>query len=416
MVEAMHAKVIDGAPAVWDGRRYRMGVQAIKDVVQWLCPRVNRSQKAEVADWVGSAAPRVESATAFDGRRYVAFANATVDCSTMEAVEPSPDMFITGVLTCDYDPEARSGDVRRFLASVSAGVPEVTSALLDVTAACMTSSHVLNQSPLLIGVSAEGDGTASNGKSTFINALRALLGSENYSSLDPATIGQRFQSARLMGRLANLGDDISPEYLSGDALSVFKKIVTGETIYCDVKGGDGFEFVPTATQVFSMNDIPRLGDSTSGVMRRLAPIPFRAHFDPEKPGFDPDIGRKLATRGAAATLAFMALSHVERVAERGVITAIPGAAEFVEQVRRNNDSVAAWIWENGITAEKLAYGIVEVAEAYRDYKAQTIDATKKPVDSGNFTRKVLKLVPNVRTVRDQSGGRDRKLFEIADMG
>ena len=54
-----------------------------------------------------------------------------------------------------------------------------------------------------------------------------MLGKQNISSLDLKKLGDRFSTVMLFGRLANIGDDISDEFIM-DA-SIFKKIVTGET-------------------------------------------------------------------------------------------------------------------------------------------------------------------------------------------
>lgn len=123
---------------------------------------------------------------------------------------------------------------------------------------------------MLIGKAGGASGKASNGKSTYLNWLRSILGTENTSSLDIATLGQRFQAGRVVGKLANLGDDIPDGFLRGDELSMFKKLVTGDAIYTDVKNGDGYEFRPSASMVFSMNSVPRLSDTTDGIFRRLA--------------------------------------------------------------------------------------------------------------------------------------------------
>ena len=78
--------------------------------------------------------------------------------------------------------------------------------------------------------------------------IKALLGGDNYSTLDLETLGHNdFQVGQLVGKLANIGDDISNEFVKGGVLSVFKKIVSGDDVYTDVKGGQGYHFRPYCT-------------------------------------------------------------------------------------------------------------------------------------------------------------------------
>ena len=50
----------------------------------------------------------------------------------------------------------------------------------------------------------------------------------------------RFKTAEMAGKLANIGDDISDEFIGNSA--IFKKLVTGERVSAEQKGRDPFEF------------------------------------------------------------------------------------------------------------------------------------------------------------------------------
>lgn len=66
-------------------------------------------------------------------------------------------------------------------------------------------------------------------KSTLLNMLKTMLGKRNTSVLDlKSWVTDFLVTVMLFNKLANIGDDISDEFVTDAA--EFKKIVTGETI------------------------------------------------------------------------------------------------------------------------------------------------------------------------------------------
>lgn len=345
VMERNMARIIDGAPAVWTGEHWEFGAHAIGRCCLEIADRAKKADKSEVMSYIMDKAPHVSADNSFDGRHYVQFANCTFDVMDWREVEPRPSMYITNKLPVELDFTIGPNEADTFLDSIAGGDPDVVAALKEVMGACMCSKRVLSQSPMLIGRAGGASGKASNGKSTYLNWLRQILGTENVSSLDIATLGQRFQAGRVVGKLANLGDDIPDGFLKGDELSMFKKLVTGDAIYTDVKNGDGYEFRPTASMVFSMNSVPRLSDTTDGIFRRLAFIPFRNRFAPGLPGYDPDMAAKLAKPDVLKRGAALGLLALAELIDRGGLTPVPDMVAEVEEVRQDNDSVSRWLFE-----------------------------------------------------------------------
>ena len=343
------ARIIDGAPAVWTGEHWEFGSHAIGKCCLEIADNAKKADKSEVMSYIMDKAPHVSADNSFDGRHYVQFKNCTFDVMDWREVEPSPSMYITNKLPVELDFTMGPNEADEFLDSIAGGDADVVAALKEVMGACMCSKRVLSQSPMLIGRAGGASGKASNGKSTYLNWLRQILGTENVSSLDISTLGQRFQAGRVVGKLANLGDDIPDGFLKGDELSMFKKLVTGDAIYTDVKNGDGYEFRPTASMVFSMNAVPRLSDTTDGIFRRLAFIPFRRRFAPGLPGFDPNMAAKLAKPDVLKRGAALGLLALGELIERGGLTSVPDMVAEMEEVRQDNDSVARWLFEECVT-------------------------------------------------------------------
>ena len=415
------ARIIDGAPAVWTGEHWEFGSHAIGKCCLEIADNAKKADKSEVLSYIMDKAPHVSADNSFDGRHYVQFKNCTFDVMEWREVEPSPSMYITNKLPVELDFTIGPNEADAFLDSIADGDADVVAALKEVMGACMCSKRVLSQSPMLIGRAGGASGKASNGKSTYLNWLRQILGTENASSLDISTLGQRFQAGRVVGKLANLGDDIPDGFLKGDELSMFKKLVTGDAIYTDVKNGDGYEFRPTASMVFSMNAVPRLSDTTDGIFRRLAFIPFRRRFAPGLPGFDPNMAAKLAKPEVLKRGAALGLLALGELIERGGLTPVPDMVAEVEEVRQDNDSVLRWLYDCAITAEGLDGRVV--SDVYDDYKRWCYDSgernpfarrtwTSRVKESVTFVtngaQKTLESIPG----RSEQGGKVSRHFKI----
>lgn len=415
------ARIIDGAPAVWTGEHWEFGSHAIGKCCLEIADNAKKADKSEVMSYIMDKAPHVSADNSFDGRHYVQFKNCTFDVMGWREVEPNPSMYITNKLPVELDFTIGPNEADAFLDSIADGDADVVAALKEVIGACMCSKRVLSQSPMLIGRAGGASGKASNGKSTYLNWLRQILGTENVSSLDIATLGQRFQAGRVVGKLANLGDDIPDGFLKGDELSMFKKLVTGDAIYTDVKNGDGYEFRPTASMVFSMNAVPRLSDTTDGIFRRLAFIPFRKRFAPGLPGYDPNMAAKLAKPEVLKRGAALGLLALGELIERGGLTPIKDMVEEIEEVRQDNDSVVRWLFDCGITGEDLVGRIV--ADVYDEYRQWCHDSGERnPFARRTWTTRVRESVTfetfetlqtlGIKAKRSEQSGKVSRSFVI----
>ncbi|HCG61052.1 MAG TPA: hypothetical protein DEV22_01320 [Collinsella sp.] len=390
IIDKRMARIIDGAPAVWTGTRWDFGARAIKRATVAVCRKAKIKDKNEVLSFVMDSAPRVSSSNAFDGRYYVQFANCTYDVLSGECVTPEPSMYIIGTLPIALDMDAPIGLADSFIDSISAGDDAVKTHLCEIIGAAMCSSQIVSQAPMLIGRARGGAGKAANGKSTFINWLAAIVGSENVTSLSIDDFGNRFNKGMVVGKLANLGDDIPDGFLQGDQLSTFKKMVTGDSIYADVKGTDGFEFRPSALQVFSMNTIPRLSDTTDGIMRRLDFTPFRAEFRPGDISYDPNMEKKLSQRNVLERGALLGLMALPDLIERGRFTDIPDMRDELDAVRIDNSSVARWVTDECVEPQWLDGR--SVAEAYKAYTDWAEEAGERYVrNRSEFSKSLIEF-------------------------
>jgi putative DNA primase/helicase len=143
--------------------------------------------------------------------------------------------------------------------------------------------------------------------------VSTLLGEDNTANLDLCEIGDRFRTAELTGKLANIGDDINDEWISNTA--IFKKVVSGDTVTVERKGKDPFRLRSFAKFFFSANSLPRLGrgKDSSAVLDRLVIIPFDAKFTKNDDDYDPFIKYKLREETVMEALISKAIPALKEV-------------------------------------------------------------------------------------------------------
>ena len=328
--------MIGGAPAVKIGDIYRTGWGGINTLINERHRGAKICNRREVHAWLTDQAPKRE----ISPWNLIAFQNGVFDLKSHEfRAFDDEDVFIN-VIPHNYNSDAGAyGDaINQFLEDVSGDDLSVYANLLETIGLCMLHVSRYEYAPVLLGRGA-------NGKSVFMKFLRYILGDENVSTLKPKDVDKRFQAVALVGKLANLSDDIANGYLDGDSCSQIKNIATGDPIHTDVKGTDGFDFVPCCTMVFSANEFPRLADTSDGMMRRLFPIEFTQRFIGEN--CDKHIFDKLANEECAERAIFEAVNMLQCLIERGEMTPNNSSLRIKQEIVTDNSTVLQWVEDAG---------------------------------------------------------------------
>ena len=120
-------------------------------------------------------------------------------------------------------------------------------------------------------------GEGSNGKSTFWNTIRRVLGSYSGSiSADTLTVGCRRNVKPELAEAKGKRLLIAAELEEGTRLntSIVKQLCSTDEVAGEKKYKDPFSFIPSHTLVLYTNHLPRVGAQDEGIWRRLIVIPF----------------------------------------------------------------------------------------------------------------------------------------------
>jgi len=168
----------------------------------------------------------------------------------------------------EYDPEAKSEDLDRFLAEVF--LPDCIPLIEEMLGYLMLPSTSLQKAFVAIG-------SGGNGKGTFLKILTHLIGEDNVCSMSLHQIQEdKFAAAGLLGKLANVYHDLDPRVLQ--STGKFKSIVSGDPISAERKYKDHYSFSPFTRLVFSANEFPRSTDKTDAYFDRLIFVEFPNRF------------------------------------------------------------------------------------------------------------------------------------------
>lgn len=395
------ACLLDGMLMIWDGKGYQAGRDRVIRFAVNLRPSLKTSDIKELMNYLENRAPEAAAPSS----RFIAFLNGVFDLETGQVLENTPELRVPNLISHVWNPDAECPALDAALASWSCGREDIQAALVELIGLCMYRGREFQSGIFLTG-------SGANGKSTFLNVLMDVLGPENTSSLDIWSFGERFQTNALVGMLANIGDDIANERLSGKALAVLKKVTAGNWVSAEIKGAETYNFRPYATCVFSCNRMPRLADNSEGMYRRFRIIPFLASFPSQSGSCNIHLERELSGEDAMQRAVFLGVRALMEALARGGLTQIAEQEDMVDDIRKENSSVYQFACEELGKGTPEAVSIYDhpTREIYGSYKAYCEEAGLRPVSRNNFSTEMCALYDAATKKVRIGGGNPRAVF------
>ena len=324
---------IDGQLHVYSEGVYIEGKRRISQSARQEIPSIKSNQIKEVMGYIDDMCEEIKELA---NPRYIAFNNGIFDVETGELQDFSPDIVIKNKIKWDYNPNAYSEIMDKTLNKLSVNDPEVRSLLEECIGYCFYRANPRNVAFFLTG-------TGSNGKSVFLDMIDNLLGKENSSSLSLHKLNDRFSTALLYGKLANIGADISSKFIEGEAVATFKNLTSGDSINAEYKNENSFKFKPYAKLLFSANEMPKMKDANFALQRRMKMIPFDATFSETDEDYDSNIGEKLNSEEAMEYLINIAIEGLRRILKNQKFTDSKRVNERLKGYMMELDSVQAFL-------------------------------------------------------------------------
>lgn len=383
---------------IYENGIYKSGYAGIEGAMIELIPDLKKAQRTEVLAYLEIL---IRDNTEPAPAHLIAFRNGLLNVLDDSFIPFAPDHIITNRIEWDYNPNAYDELTDKTLDKIACQDGPIRALLEEAAGYCLFRRNELGKAFILTG-------SGSNGKSTFLNMVKFMLGRENVSSLDLKKLSDRFSTVMLFGKLANIGDDISDEFMVDT--SIFKKIVTGETIDAEQKGQPKFEFEPFVKLFFSANNIPRMGKGRDwdAIKRRLIIIPFAAKFSPDDPDYVPFIGDKLRTQSAVEYLIRVGVEGLKRVLIARQFSKSDKVQRELDEYEESNNPLLAFVRE----CEEEGYFIENqpTGEVYERYAEFCIANNLKPMSKIEFSKALNKML-NFESAIKRIGSKTVRVFQ-----
>lgn len=370
LVSEFHIVRINGQLHIYDDGVYKLGYERIEAAMIEYIPGLTKSRRAEVVAYIELL---VDTDVEMSDAKYICFRNGIYNIETNTLQPYTPDIIVTNKIDWNYNPEATNADIDRTFDKLACNDPNIRALLEECVGYCFYRRNELRKSFMLTG-------EKRNGKSTFLSLIENLLGRENCTSLDLKELGDRFKTAELFGKLANIGDDIGDEFIGNPA--VFKKLCSGNTINAEHKGRDPFDFNNYSKLLFSANNIPRIKDKTGAVISRLVIIPFNATFSKSDPDYDPYIKYKLQTENAMEYLINLGLSGLRRVLVNYEFTESDKVQHELKEYEELNNPILLFF--NDINRDELLNN--STRDLYKRYSVFCAENNFNPMSNVEFSK------------------------------
>lgn len=388
-----HIYKINGGLHIYKDGYYQYGYDEIQKCMIELIPNLKDTQRKEVLKYLELIAPEKEVADA----NYIAFNNGVYNLVT-DTLEPyTPDIVMTNKIPHDYNPDAYSELADKTLNKIACNDPQVRALFEEYIGYNFYRRSELGKAFIFTG-------DKSNGKSTFFNVMDKILGKDNISALDISELGDRFSTAMLFGKLANIGDDIGDDFLSGKAVSMFKKVVTGDRVKAERKGEDPFEFNPYAKFTFSANEIPKMRDKTGAVIRRLVIIPCDAKFTKEDPDFRPFIKYELIEESCLEYFIRIGIEGLKRVLANNSFSESDRCVQQLKDYELENDNFLQFI--SGLDADDFDNKTSQ--EVYLRYTG-SLTGSQSALNKFSFSKRLCKVF-GLKTTQRKIDGKVYSVF------
>ena len=348
---------------------YKDGVYTsnIKEIEKILLKYINNSVSSNRTEVIKYLEILAENKT-LDSTKYVLLDNGVLNLETKELLDYSPKYIIKNKIPHNYNPDAYHELLDKTLNKICCNNHELRLLIEEMIGYTLFRRNELRKCFILTG-------NGKNGKSTLLDILKELLGKENISSVSLDELNDRFKTFQLDGKLANIGDDISDKYIEDN--SVFKKLVTGETVNVERKGRDPYDFENYSKLIFSCNNLPRINDLSDGLKSRLMFIPFNAKFSADDSDYDPFIKDKLMTNDSLEYLLKLGLDALNRTLYRKEFTKVKVVEDAWKEYERINNPILEFIEEHKIENES-------VNDVFRQYQVWCVESGLKAVSKSKF--------------------------------
>lgn len=253
---------------------------------------------------------------------------------------------------------------------------------------CLTKDTRKEKALLLLGASRSG-------KSTILETLGAMLGKHNCSYVTMDFISNPQYTPLLMNKLVNIDTDVNTK--ADGFESKFKTITSGETLTCNQKFVETYDFDPYCKLAMGANTFPRVTDHSMAIYNRLILLPCDRVFELH----ERNMGLKDQLKNELFSILKWAAVGLNRLNERGHFEEKDFMKDAIEELREESNPVDVFFKEN-ILVDTESNCYITKAELYERYRSWAIkDNQQFALSSIKFAKVVCNKYARVTEKKSQ---------------
>ena len=381
LIDTLHLKYFNNSLIMYDNTKYVTANEHF--LTSCIIKYINSSASQQLCSSTLFYVKNIlydDEATVSVNTDFVNFKNGLLDLKNNRFIPHTPEIFTINQVKINYieDFKEDNNEVNQYLDDICNHNLKRKKALLQIIGYCMTSRNNIQKFVIFYGP------TASNGKSTLVKIIVAIIGNENVSHKSITRFSDKFGSNGIQGKLLNIVAELPQKRVKDTAN--FKSTISGDTFEDDVKHDPSTDITAYIKHIFAANELPVVDDKTEGFYRKVNILLFDNKFDVKTSTFDID--------------AFMSKQNLDYLGNLAIREYLEmcnsGSLEFANQeesdvllkaYKDENDTVASFLLSD--KALEFIYGNWVnrkfVFNLYKDYCSLT---GLKPIGLHSFYREL----------------------------
>jgi P4 family phage/plasmid primase-like protien len=192
------------------------------------------------------------------------FQNGLLDIKSLELSKHTDELMTTIQIPCKWRGEAAETPFfNDFLKNLTSGDQKTQKLILEYIGAIVSNVQGWRYKKAMFLY-----GAGNTGKSTLINLITRILGSENVAERDLKSLNERFGKTAAYNKRLIYSNDLS--YMKVEENAIFKNLTGGDAIAVEFKNKEPFDFKFKGFLLYGMNELPRFGgDKGEHVYNRI---------------------------------------------------------------------------------------------------------------------------------------------------
>lgn len=314
--------------------------------------------------------------------------NGVYDLESKSLIPHSPDYRFTTQLNATYDPEAQYPKWNQFLVEMLGDDDSKVMILQEYAGYCLDYNVNVEMVLFLLGRGA-------NGKSVCCDVFKEVIGYGNYDTISLDDLKNKNYIAELLGKLVNISTESQAKAEVYE--SNLKKLASGEEIKVDRKFKHPFNFKSNCKHIYSLNNLPRVGDKTDAFFRRIIPIPFNAQVQRDKRVLG--LGRIIGQEEASGILNWMLEGYYRLKAFKWQFTQSKQVDDLLDSYRKDNNNVLNFVDE---VCSINPANFVTYEDSYAKYQSWCKESGVSPVKRKSFVNEIYENFKDFGVTRHRS--------------